>query len=79
MAREDTALDVVGWTDEAAQVAPFWPGFLARHTEAAGGSINTVRTYLAHVFAKTDTRRQAELVRHILTGPAALSFHRTSE
>ena len=30
-------------------------------------SLPTVRTHLQHVFDKTDTHRQAELVRHLLT------------
>ena len=33
---------------------------------------NTVRTHLKHIFSKTDTRRQSDLVRLILTGPASL-------
>lgn len=43
-------------------------------TEAAenrGVSVNTVRTQLKHVFAKTETRRQGELIRLVLTGSAA--------
>ena len=34
---------------------------------------NTARWTLKQVFAKTDTHRQAELVRRLLTGPAALA------
>ena len=42
---------------------------------AAGRKItdNTARWTLKQVFAKTDTRRQAELVRRLLTSPAALA------
>ena len=36
-----------------------------------GVSLTTVRTHLAHVFDKTGTRRQAELVRLILQGRPA--------
>ena len=36
---------------------------LKAYAEAAGVSINTVRTHLAHIFTKTDTRRQTDLVR----------------
>ncbi len=37
-----------------------------------GVSLTTVRTHLAHVFDKTGTRRQAELVRLILQGQSAM-------
>ncbi len=37
-------------------------------------SLNTARTHLRHVFDKTQTNRQAELVRLILRGPALLRF-----
>jgi DNA-binding CsgD family transcriptional regulator/PAS domain-containing protein len=37
-----------------------------------GVSLTTVRTHLAHVFDKTGTRRQAELVRLILQGQPAI-------
>ena len=36
---------------------------LKDYAEAAGVSINTVRTHLAHIFTKTDTKRQSDLVR----------------
>ena len=36
--------------------------------ELRGVTMNTVRTQLKQVFAKTDTKRQAELVRLVLTG-----------
>lgn len=32
----------------------------------------TARTHLKHVLAKTDTRRQSDLIRVIMTGPAML-------
>ena len=37
-----------------------------------GVSLNTARTHLKHVFEKTRTHRQAELVRLILRSPAFL-------
>ena len=36
--------------------------------ELRGVTMNTVRSQLKQVFAKTDTKRQAELVRLVLTG-----------
>ena len=38
-----------------------------------GVTMNTARSQLKHVFAKTDTRRQGELIRLIVTGVASLS------
>jgi PAS domain-containing protein len=47
----------------------------APHEEEAGGalgvSLSTARTHLARVFEKTDTRRQAQLVRLLLTGTSS--------
>ncbi len=40
--------------------------------EHIGLTISTARTYLKQVFAKTNTNRQAELVKLILTSPAAI-------
>ena len=37
-------------------------------------SLNTARTHLRHVFQKTQTHRQAELVRMVLRSPAMLRF-----
>ena len=37
-------------------------------------SLNTARTHLRHVFEKTQTNRQAELVRLMLCSPALLQF-----
>lgn len=37
-----------------------------------GVSVTTARTHLRSVFSKTGTRRQSELVRVLLTGPAQL-------
>jgi len=41
---------------------------LAEAATSRGVSINTVRTQLKHIFAKTDTNRQGELIRLVLTG-----------
>ena len=35
-------------------------------------SIHTVRSQLKQIFRKTSTNRQAELVKLLLTGPAAI-------
>ena len=40
--------------------------------EDLGVSLNTVRTHLKRIFAKTGTDRQADLVRLILSGPAQI-------
>ena len=39
-----------------------------------GVSVGTARTYLKRIFAKTETRRQAELVKVILTSPNGLKI-----
>jgi DNA-binding CsgD family transcriptional regulator len=44
---------------------------LAEAAENRGVSVNTVRTQLKHVFAKTETNRQGELIRLVLTGSAS--------
>ena len=43
-----------------------------------GVSLETVRTHLAHVFAKTGTRRQAELVRLLLQSQPAVRDHQAA-
>ncbi len=40
-----------------------------------GVSIHTARSHLKHAFAKTDTKRQGELVRLVLTGVASIREH----
>lgn len=47
---------------------------LQEYAEARRVSLNTVRTQLKAATAKTGTRRQADLVRVVLTGPAILNF-----
>ena len=46
---------------------------LREFSEESRLSMSTVRWTMKQIFAKTDTRRQAELVRLILTGPAGFS------
>ena len=47
--------------------------------EAFGISKETARTQLRHIYPKTGTNRQAELVRLVLTGPAQLFPERSDE
>lgn len=57
---------------EACVAAPIARGSGVAETAAAlDVSVSTVRAQLQQVFAKTDTRRQMELVRLLLTGPGA--------
>lgn len=46
---------------------------LKQYAEVRGVSMNTVRTQLKAVAAKTGAKRQADLVRIVLTGPAMLN------
>jgi DNA-binding CsgD family transcriptional regulator len=41
-----------------------------------GVRLCTVRTHLQRIYDKTNTHRQAELVRRLLQGPAGLRFER---
>ena len=45
---------------------------LSEIAETLGITIHTVRGHLKQLFAKTNTHRQAELVRLILAGPARI-------
>jgi len=45
---------------------------LAKIAEFRNVTINTVRAQLKSIFAKTDTQRQASLIKKVLTGPAVL-------
>ncbi len=45
---------------------------LEEAAEVRGVSINTIRSHLRNIFLKTDTRRQGDLVRLVLTGVAPL-------
>lgn len=40
--------------------------------------VNTAKTHLSHIFAKTGTRKQGELIHLILTGPAGMVASETS-
>jgi DNA-binding CsgD family transcriptional regulator len=42
---------------------------LGDYAEAAGITINTVKTQMKQIFAKTGLNRQADLVRHALADP----------
>jgi len=44
----------------------------AQAAAALGLTVNTVRTHLKRIFSKTETRRQSDLVRVLLTGAAPL-------
>lgn len=44
----------------------------AQAAAALGLTVNTVRTHLKRIFSKTETRRQSDLMRLLLTGPAPL-------
>jgi DNA-binding CsgD family transcriptional regulator len=43
--------------------------------DRAGVQVNTVRCQLKQIYAKTETRSQADLIRLILTGPSVLDPH----
>ena len=45
---------------------------LQASAKAAGVTHHTARTHLKHIFVKTQTKRQAELVRLLVGSPAAL-------
>ena len=48
---------------------------VAQYAERSGISINTANTQLKQLFSKTDTNRQAELVRRLLSDPLVLLMH----
>ena len=45
---------------------------------ALGISRNTAHTHLSRIFMKTDTSRQSDLVRRLLTAPARLAVEESS-
>ena len=49
---------------------------LDQASQSWGVSLSTVRTHLKHIFTKTDTSRQVDLVHKLLTGPAMLSTNK---
>jgi DNA-binding NarL/FixJ family response regulator len=71
---EDTLKSVYGLTrSEAGLLLRMVQGeTLAEISEARSVTMHTVRAQLKAVFAKTDTNRQASLIKKVLTGPAVL-------
>ena len=71
---EDTLRSVYGLTQsEAGLLLRMVQGeTLAEISEARSVTLHTVRAQLKSVFAKTDTNRQASLIKKVLTGPAVL-------
>ena len=47
---------------------------LSQYAERAKVSLNTVRTQLSNAAAKAGAKRQADLVRIVLTGPAVMRY-----
>lgn len=74
---EDTLKSVYGLTQsEAGLLLRMVQGeTLAEISEARSVTLHTVRAQLKSLFAKTDTNRQASLIKKVLTGPAVL-MHR---
>jgi PAS domain S-box-containing protein len=77
---EEALIRLYGLTVAEAKVARLL--VLGKSLEAVASeldiSVHTVRTHLKHVFQKTGTRRQAELVHKLETGPAVLGLGRWS-
>jgi len=71
---EETLKSVYGLTkSEAGLLLRMVQGeTLAEISEARSVTLHTVRAQLKAVFAKTDTNRQASLIKKVLTGPAVL-------
>jgi DNA-binding NarL/FixJ family response regulator len=71
---EETLKSVYGLTQsEAGLLLRMVQGeTLAEISEARNVTMHTVRAQLKSVFAKTDTNRQASLIKKVLTGPAVL-------
>ncbi len=71
---EETLKSVYGLTQsEAGLLLRMVQGeTLAEISEARNVTLHTVRAQLKSVFAKTDTNRQASLIKKVLTGPAVL-------
>ncbi len=71
---EDTLKSVYGLTQsEAGLLLRMVQGeTLAEISAARNVTLHTVRAQLKSVFAKTDTNRQASLIKKVLTGPAVL-------
>jgi DNA-binding CsgD family transcriptional regulator len=67
--------DWYGLTPAEARLAALLASGLSLHeiVERLGIAANTARTHLKSIFAKTDTRRQGELIRLLLSSPALVS------
>ena len=72
--------DIYGLTPAEGRVASILAegGTIPDICELLGIRRNTVRTHLKHIFAKTDTNRQSELVKLILRGPASIRASKTN-
>lgn len=71
---EETLKSVYGLTQSEAELLlrMVQGETLAEISEARNVTMHTVRAQLKSVFAKTDTNRQASLIKKVLTGPAVL-------
>ena len=75
--RHAPAVEIVaaelGLTEREAQVASLLAlgADMPLIAKRLGITANTARTHLKHIFNKTDTQSQGELIRRILTGPSA--------
>ncbi len=71
---EDTLKSVYGLTQSEAELLlrMVQGETLAEISAARGVTLHTARAQLKSVFAKTDTNRQASLIKKVLTGPAVL-------
>lgn len=71
---EETLKSVYGLTQSEAELLlrMVQGETLAEISEARNVTLHTVRAQLKAVFAKTDTNRQASLIKKVLTGPAVL-------
>ncbi|MBK7934608.1 MAG: helix-turn-helix transcriptional regulator [Acidobacteria bacterium] len=69
---------IYGLTDAEARIAGLLTNGLSlgQICDELGIKQNTVRTHLKHIFSKTETNRQAELIKLILNSPANLNMHR---
>jgi DNA-binding CsgD family transcriptional regulator/PAS domain-containing protein len=72
--RRELLIDLHGLTPAEAELAEALLAgqSLSQFAERTGRGAQTVRKFLKHIFSKTGTSRQAELVRLLLDGPAGL-------
>lgn len=73
---EDVLCRLYGLTKSEARVASLIVDGMssAEISDELCVSENTVKTHLKRIFSKTDTRRQSELAKLVLLGPASLRF-----